>query len=225
MTLAITVGATVPVDDFLPYVRPHTKDCPDSERLQRLGEAIRDFCRASMMLRQRDTALLTTVAGQRVYPAGMPDGFELVQLHSAWANGCEVGVELPGEDEVSPSCSDYEWVVGIDSDDAFRLSPAPDCSGLAVTGTISYSPTDAATTVPADLFKRWRRGIAARAIWIICTQPQAWQNAGLAAFNGPVYDSQVQLAALRAGPVRRRSLRTQIQDVGMCWPRRTWGCR
>jgi hypothetical protein len=204
---------------FLSDVNPSTTACPEFERLARIREAAQDFCRRSFLWRAREQALFTTVALQEVYDitALVPAGAQIVSLHSAWAYGREVDVEEPGQgDDFAPGVPDCRWVVGIDGPAALHVLPAPDGGGVAVTGTLSFCPSDDSTGVPDFIFNRWRREIASGAIEILCAQEgKAWTSPGLAALHGRKFDAAIMLAASRAGPVRRKGLRTQIQDA---WP-------
>lgn len=219
--------STVDYSLFLPDVNLSTTACPEFERINQIRNAAQDFCRRSFMWRVRELALFTTVAGQESYDitAVIPADAQLVGVHSAWANGREVDVEEPGEvDDYAPGTQgrvDCGWprcVIGIDGPGALRATPAPDSGGIAITGTLSFAPSDAATGVPDFIFNRWRREIASGAIEILCAQEgKPWSNPGLAAFHKNKFDAAVMLAGSRAGPVRRKGLRVQMQDAGPAW--------
>lgn len=202
---------------FLPDVNLSTTGCPEFERINRIREAAQDFCRRSFLWRAREQALFTTVALQEVYDITslVPAGAQLVSLHSAWAFGREVDVEEPGQgDDYAPGVPDCRWVVGVDGPAALHVLPAPDAGAVAVTGTLSFAPSDASTGVPDFIFNRWRKEIASGAIEILCAQEgKPWTSPGLAAVHGKKFDAAIMLAGTRAGPVRRKGLRVQVQDA------------
>jgi hypothetical protein len=213
--------STIDYSLFLPDVNLSTGGCPEFERINRIRQAAQDFCRRSFMWRAREQALFSTVALQEVYDVTgpVPVGAQLVALHSAWALGREVDVEEPGQgDDFAPGIPGCRWVVGVDGPAALHVLPAPEAGGVAVTGTLSLCPSDDSTGVPDFIFNRWRREIASGAIAILCAQERkAWTDPGLAAVHQTKFEAAVMLAGSRAGPVRRKGLRVQIQDV----PRRS----
>ena len=208
---------------ILPDVNLSTTGCPEFERINRIRQATQDFCRRSFMWRAREQALFTTVALQEVYDVTglVPAGAQLAGLHSAWALNCEVDIEEPGQgDDFAPGVPGCRWVVGIDGPAALHVLPAPDAGGVAVTGTLSFCPSDDSTGLPDFIYNRWRKEIAAGAIEILCAQAnKAWTNPGLAAVEGKKFEAAIMLAGSRAGPVRRKGLRAQIADAAA--PR--WG--
>lgn len=202
---------------FLPDVNLSTTGCPEFERINRIRDAAQDFCRRSFLWRAREQALFTTVALQEVYDITglIPAGAQLVSLHSAWALQREVDVEEPGQgDDFLPGRAGHRWVVGVDGPAALHVLPAPDAGGVAVTGTLSFAPSDASVGVPDFIFNRWRKEIASGAIEILCAQEgKAWTSPGLAAMHGKKFEAAIMLAGSRAGPVRRKGLRVQVQDA------------
>jgi hypothetical protein len=202
---------------FLPDVNLSTTGCPEFERLARIRDAAQDFCRRSFMWRAREQALFTTMALQETYDITslVPAGAQLVSVHSAWALGREVDIEEPGQgDDFLPGTPGHRWVVGVDGPAALRVLPAPDAGGVAVTGTLSFCPSDASSTVPDFIFNRWRKEIASGAIEILCAQEgKAWSSPALATFHGKKFEAAIMLAGSRAGPVRRKGLRVQVQDA------------
>ena len=213
---------------FLPDVNLSTTGCPEFERINRIRDAAQDFCRRSFLWRAREQALFTTVALQEAYDVTglVPAGAQLVSLHSAWAHCREVDIEEPGQgDDFLPGRAGCRWVVGVDGPAALHVLPAPDAGGVAVTGTLSFAPSDASTGIPDFVFNRWRREIASGAIAILCAQEnKTWTNPGVAAVHRAKFDEGVMLAGSRAGPVRRKGLRVQVQDAGPGWRFRRGGC-
>lgn len=211
---------------FLPDVNLSTTACPEFERINRIRDAAQDFCRRSFLWRAREQALFTTVALQEVYDVTglVPAGAQLVALHSAWAFGREVDIEEPGQgDDFAPGVAHHRWVVGVDGPAALHVLPAPDAGAIAITGTLSFCPSDDSTGVPDFIFNRWRKEIASGAIEMLCAQEnKPWSSPGLAAVHKGKFDAAVMLAASRAGPVRRKGLRVQVQDASPIYHRR--GC-
>ncbi len=213
--------STVDYSEFLVDVNLSTTGCPEFERLNRLRDAAQDFCRRSFMWRSRELDLLTTISAQEVYDVSglVPDGAILLAIHSAWEGRREIAIEEPGQgDDFYPGETSCRWVVGIDGPGALHVLPAPNAGGLALRGTLSFAPSEDSTGVPDFIFNRWKSDIASGAIAVLCAQEQkAWTNAGLAAFHKSKFDAAVALAASRAGPVRRKGLRVQVQDAPRGW--------
>lgn len=201
---------TVPYSTLLKEVMLHLPIALEFDVEYRMKLAVRDFCRQSRLYRQENTDLLTTVAGQQSYDAGLPTGTELVAVASAWDGDEELDVELPGErDDYQPGISDSSWVVGVEPTmDAIRLSPAPDTSGLVLKGTIVLAPNEESTDLPAFIYRRWRSTIAAGCIAKVKAQTgKPWSDPLGSDVAQRKFDEGCALASNMAGPVRRRPLR------------------
>lgn len=210
MPIILLPTPTITYTSWNREVMLHLPMAPEFEVEYRMKEAARDFCRRSLAWRQANTELLVTVADQSSYDADLPDGTELVAVLSAWNGDEEIDVELPGEvDDYEPGSSDTEWKVGVESSmDAIRLTPAPSTAGITLTGTIALAPNDSATTVPAFLWNRWRRQVAAGCIYALKAQMgKPWSDPGGAMHFQGIFEDGIREASNRAGPVRRRPLR------------------
>lgn len=202
---------------ILPEVNLSTTACPEFERINRIRDAAQDFCRRSFMWRSDKIALFTSVALQDVYDVTslVPAEAQLVALHAAWAHAQEIGVEMPGErDNFVPGLPECRWVVGVDGPAALHVAPVPDGSGTAVTGVLSFAPSDDSSGLPDFIFNRWRKEIGSGAIAILCAQEgKAWSNPAISAFHEKRFEAAIMLAGTRAGPVARRGLRAAIADA------------
>jgi hypothetical protein len=178
----------------------------------RLKQAARDFCRRSLVWRQPNTELLTTVADQSSYDAELPDGTELAAVLSAWNGSTEIDVELPGEvDDYEPGSSASTWKVGVElTMDALRLTPAPSTAGIVLTGTIALAPNEDAVDLPAFVWKRWRTPVASGCIALVKAQTgKPWSDPGAVAYHRELFEAGILDASNKAGPVRRRPLRVR----------------
>ena len=175
-----------------------------------LKQAVRDFCRITQVWQQRNTEILTTVADQEEYDAGLPVGTELVAVISAYlADGTEVDVELPGEaEDQMPSESDTEWKIGLAGTDTVRLIPLPSVADVVVTGTVAFAPNEDTENLPTVIYKRWRTPIAHGAIAKLMTQVgKPWSNPSQSVYHQGMFDEGAQECAFKTGPKRRRPLR------------------
>lgn len=179
----------------------------------RLKQAVRDFCRITQVWQQRNTEILTTVADQEEYDAGLPVGTELVAVISAYlADGTEVDIEVPGEaEDQMPSESDSEWKIGLAGTEAVRLTPLPSTSGVVVTGTVAFAPNEDSEDLPTVIYNRWRTPIAHGAIAAMMTQVgKPWSNPAQSVFHQGKFDDGARECATKTGPKRRRPLRVQV---------------
>lgn len=212
MPIILLPASTVSYSLLYREVMPHVPNVPEFEVEYRLKQATREFCHRSLSWRQANTELLTTVADQVSYDADLPDATELVAVLSAWDGDTEIDVELPGEvEDLEPGSSDSEWKVGVESTmDAIRLSPAPDTSGTVLTGTIALSPNEDSTEIPAFIWKRWRKPVAAGCIAALKEQVgKPWSDPVGAVMFRQRFEDGCMEASNASGPVRRRPLRVR----------------
>jgi|JI9StandDraft_1071089.scaffolds.fasta_scaffold42258_2 hypothetical protein len=178
----------------------------------RLKQAVRDFCRITQVWQQRNTEILTTVADQEEYDAGLPSGTELVAVISAYlADGTEVDIEVPGEaEDQMPSESDSVWKIGLAGTEAVRLTPLPSTSGVVVTGTVAFAPNEESEDLPTVIYNRWRTPIAHGAIAAMMTQVgKTWSNPTQALYHQGRFDDGARECSVKTGPIRRRPLRVR----------------
>lgn len=174
----------------------------------RLKQSVRDFCRITQVWQQRNTTLLTTVADQEEYAAGLDVGTELVAVISAWNGTTEIDVEVPGEvEDWEPGHTDSTWKIGTVGTDTLRLLPAPNASGTVIKGTVAFAPNEDATTLPLVVWQRWRTPIAHGAIAMLMLQVgKPWSNPAQAAYHQRCFDEGAMECASKTGPRRRRPL-------------------
>ena len=178
----------------------------------RLKQAVRDFCRITQVWQQRNTEILTTVADQEEYDAGLPVGTELVAVISAYlADGTEVDIEVPGEaEDQMPSESDSVWKIGLAGTEAVRLTPLPSTSGVVVTGTVAFAPNEDSEDLPTVIYNRWRTPIAHGTLAVMMTQVgKPWSNPQQALFHQGRFDDGARECSVKTGPIRRRPLRVR----------------
>lgn len=160
MPIILDPIVTQPVGVLAKEVMLHLPMAPIFEVEYRTAQVVRDFLRETRAWRQRDTTLLTTVAGQRIYPADLDPGMELLEIVACWNGEDEVATQQPGQEEdYRPGHRAREWVIGIEPVNNMRLSPAPDVSGIVLTGTVAFATTEDATTLPDFIYQRWRTEI------------------------------------------------------------------
>ena len=209
MTIVVTPSAGTPLADITRDVMMFLPSIPIFEVEHLLKQTLRDFCRRSLVWRQPDTRLLTTVAGQKLYPSSLPLGTELAAVLSAWDGETELTV-IDADDEGSPGDT-CQWPdVALFGDDAIRLSPAPSIGGRIYTGSIALSPNEASTEIPAFIYRRWREaikhGCTSRAMMEV---GKPWSNPNQAMYHEREYDAMATEASNSAGPVRRQGLRVK----------------
>lgn len=173
-------------------------------------KAAREFLRRSCVWRDRQVALLTTVAAQTSYTFSLPANAELNRVHVAWLDGAEIDVQLPGEEGDSElGDTDANWMVGVEpGGQSLRLTPAPATAAQAVTGTVSYVTSSNASGIPQWIFDEWHHEIACGAASNLLMQvSRPWADPNMAAALRMEFDTGVRDASNRAGPVTRRPLR------------------
>lgn len=212
MAIIVTPIPTTPVETFLRDVMPYAPNAPEFEVEYRLKQTLRDFCRRTNAWRQRNTALLTTVAAQEDYAADLPTGTDLASVQTAWYGEIELEVIQAGEEDAIKSGN----VAGLTPSimkgpgNTIRLSPAPAASGQAYVGTITLAPNEASTTVPEFIYFEWRDAIREGTLERLLMQVgKTWSNPNQAMLHGENYRDHCRHASNTYGPVRRVSLRVE----------------
>lgn len=142
--------------DFLPYVLPKTKGCPEPVALLETRLAIIELCAKALIWREYQSAV-TTVLGQTGYDYAPASGQQVSRLLSAKLNGSDIEVVLAdigklydGVGRVTP------YVYGTFS--GFELRPAQEAD-LPVVTYAAVAPSLSADDVP-DAFGRYVEQIA-----------------------------------------------------------------
>lgn len=228
---------------LMPEVRANTRNCPDPIRMLQLQASVNEFFRRSRAWRQRNTAILTTVALQSLYPVVITtSGVEFVQLHSTWYQGSEIPLPQPGEDDNAapgatvgsadtPNWDDDDdwfsrtgptwnmqsptgWKIYVDNLETLSIAPLPAVAGQAVTGTVSFAPTNDATTLPSFLFAEWRNELAAGAVAMLSEQAgKPWADPMVAKYSRDCFEKGILKAATKHGPIKRNPLRVRPSRV------------
>jgi hypothetical protein len=205
----ITTGQE-PIASILRDVMAFLPQAPEWEVEHRAKQVISDFCKRSLVWQQQSNTLLTTVAGQASYSAGLDSTVDLVRVMSAWMGDDEIDVTVPGEQEdEGPAKRDATWTVGNDRN-SFILSPLPESSGVIVTGTVALAPSRDATHIPAIVWAEWRDeigcGIKAHMMMHV---NKPWSNPGQAQAHMREFEDGIAWASNSTGPVRRKPLRVK----------------
>lgn len=212
MPIIVDPYDTTPTSTLNRDVMLYLPGAPIFEVEYRLKQAVRDFCRITQVWQQRNTEILTTIANQEEYDAGLPVGTELAAVISAYlADGTEVDIEVPGEaEDQMPSESDSEWKIGLAGTDSVRLTPLPSVAGVVVTGTVAFAPNEASDDLPTVIYNRWRTPIGHGAIAMMMMQVgKPWSNPQQAGYHRAMFDDGARECAVKTGPKRRRPLRVK----------------
>lgn len=158
------------LDDLLPHVLPHVKQCPNDTARFHLREAAIDFCERSLVWQEFQTPV-PTVAGQTTYAYAPAVGQRVVKLLGATLNGIRTSVLDPVTGRhLGGSSSTATYLQG--RMDGFEIHPAQ-AAGLPIVTLAAVCPTRAVDSLPAS-FERYTaqlaRGACAR-IMMIANQP------------------------------------------------------
>jgi hypothetical protein len=213
MTIIVSVAAatSTPFASLVNEVVPLVPECPRPIIEQVLRDACRDFFSTSRCWRQRGLTLLTTVANQEAYTANPPANAEVLEVMAAWNGDEEVEVGLPGEeDDAYPDENDTEFRVAVGDDGTtLTLSPLPETAGVVIKGSLSYTLASNATGIPTWVYNEYRRGLASGAAALLVMQPnKPWTDRQAYALHQTMFDKAVRDASNKAGPIRRRPLRS-----------------
>ncbi len=208
MTIIVDLTNTTPVETLHRDVTLYAPGAPIFEVDYQLRQAARDFCRITQVWQQRNTEILTTVADQEEYDAGLPAGTELVAIISAWNGTTEIEVEVPGEsDDQDPTESSGTWRVGVVGTDTIRVCPLPDASGTVVTGTLAFAPNEESEVLPTVVYQRWRTPIVNGAIAKLMLQVgKPWSNPNQAGIHQGIFDAGAAECAAKTAPRQRRPI-------------------
>lgn len=158
------------LDDLLPHVLPHVKQCPSEMARFHMREAAIEFCERSLVWQEYQTPVLT-VALQKIYSYAPAAGQRVVKLISGKLNGISISVLDP---VTGRRLSDHGDTAAFLQGrmDAFELHPAQ-AADLPIVTFAAVCPTRAVTLLP-DNFERYTaqiaRGACAR-IMLIAGQP------------------------------------------------------
>lgn len=185
--------------DFAQYVRPEVPGCPEIMILDALRQAGIEFCERTKVLRQ--TLVVNTVVDTASY--------DLAALVTAGTEPDEILFVSRDNGDLEPS-SEYEFQANnLDqsgSPQYYYLDGTTMVVGFkptaveALTVRVKTRPAEAASTLPDELYRRYRREIAAGAktqLMLMANQP--WSNPQQAAiynsiFNGAVDDENLRHA-------------------------------
>ena len=143
------------LDDFLPFVLPKVKNCPEGVATFEIRNAIIDLCRRGLIWRRHQEPV-TTVADQTEYDYLPEVGQEVVKLLSATLNGMDINVVTPdGANALTSRGESSPYLNGGLL--GFDLHPAQ-AAGLPIVTYSAVCPTLDALTVPND-FSRFAEAI------------------------------------------------------------------
>lgn len=186
--------------DFARYVRPEVPGCPEIQILDAILHAGIDFCKRTFI--SRDTVTVSTVIGTARYDltAGLAANTEPARVlnvsrsefddldASSEADFLNFGLEQSG----TPA---YYYLDGRELVLGYTPEAVED-----LTVTVKTYPGEAATTLPDELYQRYRMEIAAGAkSLLMAMDKQAWSNLQQAAIyagmlNAAVDDENVRYA-------------------------------
>jgi hypothetical protein len=176
-----------------------------------LKRATREFLRDSLCWRSENLLLCTTEPGTRVYAIeNRPSSASLERVLSAWSDGKEVDVELPGERE------DYDHTqpedlctIGVDGYASVYVSPTPNIA-RKITGTVAWVTAPTALEPPPRIWEDWRQEISHGAVYFLKMDTnKAWSDPIGARYFMDCFEQGKTLASNRAGVVRRKPIRTK----------------
>lgn len=133
------------IDDFLPFVLPHVKNCPNEVARHHIRQAIIELCDRALVWREYQDAV-TTVADQSAYAYAPAAGQQVKKLLSAKMDGLNLSVVDPTMSMANTS-SDASITGGLNG---FEISPAP-AGGKVIVTYSAVAPTLSADTVPDGL--------------------------------------------------------------------------
>jgi hypothetical protein len=210
-----TSPATVAWLDWSERLQLRLKECPAVVIADELRECAIRFYRDGRVWKETGIALATTVLGQADYTVTIAADRALAGLPAIWMDDVEVAEAVPGSlDDVAPNDSASTIRIAVMSDNTIRIAPTPPASGVVVTATVAYCPTDTATGITTALYFAHRDTIEDMAMERLMTQPgKPWTdllqavNYGRLSAAGALFDSTM------AGPVRRTRIRTKKQVI------------
>jgi len=181
----------VTLDDFLPFVLPKVKNCPEGTATFEIRNAIIDLCRRGLIWRRHQDPVMT-VADQTEYDYAPEVGQEVVKLLTATLNGLDIPVITPdGANALTSRGESSPYINGGLL--GFDLHPAQ-AAGLPIVTYCAVCPTLTATTVPDD-FSRFAEAIGWGAVARL--QQTAGQDFYLPV-SGKDYESRFDAAVAKA---------------------------
>lgn len=184
--------------DFARYVRPEVPGCPEIQILDAILRAGINFCKDTKLL--RETVEITTVAGTAAYDltAELSTGVEpdeILSVSRGEYDDLEPSSEVEFQDNgyEASGTPRYFYLDGLN----LVLGNKPDAvETLDV--EVKCIPSRDATTLPDELFRRYRDEIAAGAkSLLMMMDKQAWTNLQQAAIYKSMFDGAVDSENLR----------------------------
>lgn len=179
--------------DFARYVRPEVPMCPEIQILDAILHAGIEFCRRTKIA--QDTVDLTTVVGQQSYDIStlLATGFEpneIIAVRRTGAENLEPTSQVDALEELELTESGtprFYYMMGR----IVSMVPAPDAiETLEV--TLAIKPSESATTLPDELYRRYREEIAAGAKARLMLQAaQPWANAQVGSLHKFTFEAAI----------------------------------
>lgn len=185
--------------DFARYVRPEVPMCPEIQILDAILHAGIEFCRRTKIA--QDTVDLVTVVDQPAYDLTtlLATGFETSEIIAVRRSGAENLEPTSQEDaleelELTENGTPHAYYL---KDRELYLVPTPDAiETLSV--VLSVRPSEAATTLPDELYRRFREEIAAGAKARLMLQAaQPWANAQAGALHKFTFEAAINAENVR----------------------------
>lgn len=185
--------------DFARYVRPEVPMCPEIQILDAILHAGIEFCRRTKIA--QDTVDLATVVAQPAYDLStlLATGFEPNEILAVKREGSEAlepssQFDVLAEYDIADTGTPRDYYL---KDRELVLVPVPEAvETLQVTLTVR--PSESATTLPDELYRRFREEIAAGAKSRLMLQAaQPWANAQAGALHKFTYDAAINAENVR----------------------------
>lgn len=193
-----------------PLILAHARECPSFLLDDAMKEAAKEFFAYSRVWRSEHDLLLTTVADTKEYAYTPPSNAEVVAVQTAWLGEEELEEAHPGDrnrEKPTQACS-YPRI-GVRPTNVLYLTENPQVIG-DIEGTLSFKPSADATGIPIEAWTQWKMGLACGAAARLVIEPEKpWSNPKAYQFLQGKFDEATRLAAMSAGPTRRRSLRSE----------------
>jgi hypothetical protein len=184
--------------DFTRHVRPEVPGCPEIQILDAVLHAGIEFCKRTKIM--RETVTIETVADTARYDLTdeLVDGAEPDEVMNV-SRGNNIDLSPSSEQDFlangleDSGTPQYFYLDGNDL--VLGLKPS---AAETLTVTVKARPTEAATTLPDELYRRYRLEIAAGAkAFLMLMDKQPWTNLQQAAIHSAAFNLAVDTENLR----------------------------
>lgn len=192
------------IADFLRYLVPELRGCPDEMLRAAIIEVVQELCREGKVWRelQDPTPLMT---GVRDYAPDVPAGARITKVSEAFCGGRELPLLTLGDlarrmpDWQTARGSSPAFGVGANDWGVINVYPLPVEPTESLTFRAEFEPLDNATALPDLLLQRYREAIKCGVKGSCMAMPNTpWSNPQLAIywrdkFEGHISDAKIQM--------------------------------